>query len=442
MSSPKIESKQPPAGFVVDTSDALPRRIGLLIILVVFGGFGLFAMFAPMDSAALAQGEIEVQGNRKTVQHLEGGIVNEILVTDGQEVALGQPLLTLDATQEEAELAILMGNFYSALAKENRMAAERDGLVEILFSSELNVDDARAFESKKNEQQIFIARRTDRLGEVEVLEQNIEQLESKIEGLQALVDSKSLIVDSYTEEVTDLSELLTDGFVDKQRLRELERSRSRVIGEVADHEAEIAQAQTEIGEAKLGIIQLNNRFTTAVVDELAQVQAAIFDLRERILAIDYRLDRTEITAPAAGIVLGMNTHTVGGVIQPGQPLLDIVPEEATLVIDARVSPKDIDSVSIGSEATIRFSAFNAATTPIMKGILTKVSADILVDQVSGRSYYLARIELSEESEAMLGSLILVPGMPVEVLLKTGERTLFQYLAKPATNAFARSLIED
>jgi len=179
-----------------------------------------------------------------------------------------------------------------------------------------------------------------------------------------------------------------------------------------------------------------------VVDQLAESQATVYDLRERISAIEDRLARTVITAPAAGIVLGMNTHTIGGVIRPGEPLLDIVPDLAELVVDARVSPIDIDRVSVGTDATIRFSAFKNATTPIIDGVLTKISADRLVDEQTGKPYYLARVEVSEEGREKLGSLILVPGMPAEVLLKTGERTLFQYLVQPARNAFARSLIED
>jgi epimerase transport system membrane fusion protein len=189
-------------------------------------------------------------------------------------------------------------------------------------------------------------------------------------------------------------------------------------------------------------LQLNKRFITEVVDQLAESQARVYDLRERISAIEDRLRRTVITAPVAGIVLGLSTHTIGGVVRPGESLLDIVPELAELVVDARVSPMDIDRVSIGMEATIRFSAFKNATTPTIFGVVTKISADRLVDEQTGIPYYLARVEVSEEGREKLGSLLLVPGMPAEVLIKTGERTLFEYLVQPARNAFARSLIED
>jgi membrane fusion protein, type I secretion system len=439
---PQAMPNVPDSGFTLDISDRVPRMIGLYIILAVFGGFGLWALVAPLDSAALAPGVVMVKAHRKTVQHLEGGIVSEILVTEGQLVEQGQKLLVLDDTQARAELGILMGQYYTARAMERRLVAERDSSSVVEFAVTLKAEDTRAREAIRNEQQIFEARRSDRLGEIEVLEQRIIQLESQISGLKALVASKEDIVKSYDEEVADLSELLAEGYVNKQRLRELQRNRSRSVGEVADHRAAIAQAEVEIGETRLQILQLNKRFITEVVDRLAESQARVHDLRERISAIQDRLRRTVITAPNAGIVLGMNTHTIGGVIQPGEPLLDIVPESAELVVDARVAPMDIDRVSVGMEATIRFSAFKNATTPIIHGNVKNISADRLVDKQTGIPYYLARVEVSDEGKKMLGSLVLVPGMPAEVLIKTGERTLFAYLVQPATNAFARSLIEE
>ena len=432
----------PDDGFTLEISDRIPRLIGMYILLICLGGFSMWALVAPLDSAALAPGVVTVKNYRKTVQHLEGGIVSEILVTDGQLVEQGQPLLILDNTQSKAELGILMGQYYTTRAMERRLVAERDlsGVVE--FPVTLNVEDARAREAIRNEELIFSARRDDRLGEIEVLEQRIVQLESKIQGLQALVASTDEIVSSYSEEVDDLVELLSEGYVDKQRLRDLQRSRSRSVGEVADQRAAIAQAEVQIGETRLEILQLNKRFTTEVVDQLAETQAKMYDLRERISASEDRLRRMVIAAPVAGIVLGMNTHTLGGVIRSGDTLLEIVPDLAELVVDAQVSPKDIDRVSLDMEATIRFSSFKNATTPTIHGKLTKISADRLVDEQTGNPYYLARVEVADEGVDALGSLTLVPGMPAEVLIKTGERTFFDYLMQPARNAFARSLIED
>jgi epimerase transport system membrane fusion protein len=439
---PQVLPALPASGFTLETSDVSTRRIGLIILAVVFGGFGLWATVAPMDSAALAPGVVTVKNYRKTVQHLEGGIVGNILVADGQVVKAGQTLLVLDDTQSRAELGVLKGQYFTTRAMENRLIAERDGRETVIFAKDLDIDDVRAREAIKNEEQIFTASRSERLGEIEVLEQRTAQLQSQIAGLRALISSKQEIINSYSEEVKDLSELLVDGFVDKQRLREVQRSQSRLVGEVAEHRAAIAQAEVEMGETRLQILQLNKQFTMEVADQLAQTQGRVYDLRERISAIEDRVRRTEISAPVEGVVIGMNTHTIGGVIRPGEPILDIVPESEELLVEARVSPRDIDRVTVGIEATIRFSAFKNATTPTIHGVVTTISADRLVDEHTGAPYYLARVEVTDEGKQKLGTLTLVAGMPAEVLIKTGERTLFQYLTQPARNAFARSLIED
>src|SRR5690606_16483478 len=426
----------------LETSDKKPLRIGIIILSVTFGIFGLWAVFAPLDSAALAPGVVTVKGNRKTVQHLEGGIVAEILVTEGEVVETGEPLIILDATQARAELGILRGQYYSARALESRLLAERDDLKSVAFAKDHDTDDLRATEAKLNEVQSLNARRNSRLGETEVLEQRIDQLESQIKGLRALVASKQELQESYQEEIEDLNALLAEGFVDKIRLREMQRSLARNAGEIADHQASIAQAEMKIGETRLEILQLNKQFKTEVVDLLAEAQAKVFDISERMTAIQDKVARTIIRAPVEGIVLGLSTHTVGGVIQPGTPLLDIVPEKEELIVDARVSPIDIDRVELGTEAQVRFSAFKSSITPTVIGRVVKISADRVVDEKTGEPDYQAKVEVSKEEMSSLGDLTLVAGMPAEVLIKTGERTMFQYLVQPATNAFARSLIED
>lgn len=426
---------------VLETSDNGPRRVGMIIIAVVFGGFGLWSLLAPLDSAALAPGTVTVEAHRKAVQHLEGGIVRDILVRDGGLVEEGEPLLRLDDTQPRAELGIVMGQYFNAKALDDRLASERDGLDEPRFSDELlEADDPRAGEAMKNQIEIFRARRSDRLGEISVLEQRIGQLESQIEGLGSLVAAKEDVVSLLDEEIADLTELLSDGFADKQRLRELQRSRAATLGEIADHRASIAGAEVRIGETRLEILQLNKRFITEVVDQLAEAQAKVFDLTERRGALEDRVTRTVLRAPVSGVVLGMNTHTIGGVIKPGDTLLEIVPGVRELVIDARIQPQDIDRVSIGAEADVRFSAFKNTYTIV--GELTRVSADALYDEQNRVSYYSARVKISEEELARLDGLQLLPGMPAEVFINTGERTLFQYLVTPASNMFARSLIEE
>jgi len=442
MQTPQASSPQGDApDYSVDTSDRKPRRLGMLIILVVFGGFGLWSLLAPLDSAALAPGVVKVEGNRKALQHLEGGIVSEIRVSDGEYVEEGQVLLVLDDTQARAELGIVTGQYFFARALESRLSSERDDLEEVRFADDLLQEPGpRTQGAMRNEIEIFNARRNDRLGEQNVLEQRIVQLQSQIQGLESLVAAKDEVAVSLSEEIEDLNALLSEGYVDKQRLRELQRSRSNVLGEIADHGAAISGARVRIGETELEILQLNKRFITEVVDQLAGAQTEVYDLAERMTAIRDRLARTELKAPAEGLVLGMNTHTIGGVVRAGDTLLEVVPAAPDLVIDARVSPMDIDRVQVGTKADIRFSAFKNTWTIV--GTLEKLSADSFVDEQTGASYYSAKIVISEEEKARLGSLQLLPGMPAEVLINTGSRTLFQYLVTPASNMFARSMIED
>ena len=424
----------------METTDQRPRRIGMVIVAIVFGGFGLWSLLAPLDSAALAPGTVTVENHRKALQHLEGGIVRDILVRDGALVESGETLLILDDTQAKAELGIVLGQYLTARALLDRLASERDGLEAVAFSEAMQVDDPRARESMKNEREIFRARREDRLGEMEVLEQRIGQLGTQIDGLESLVAAKQEVVASLDEEIDDLTSLLDDGYADKQRLRELQRSRSSALGEIADHRSAIAGARVRIGETRLEILQLNKRFITEVVDRLAEAQAQVYDLSQRRSALEDRVRRMVLRAPDSGIVLGLNTHTIGGVIKPGETVLEIVPTVTELVIDARVSPMDIDRVEVGTTADIRFSAFKNTYT--IQGELERVSADSLVDEQTGNAYFSARVRIPPEQLKRLGGLQLLPGMPAEVYIKTGERTLFQYLVTPASNMFERSLIED
>lgn len=428
----------------LETSDKKPRTLGIIVLLITFGIFGVWAALAPLDSASNAPGVVSVKGKRKTVQHFEGGFVRDILVSEGEHVDKNQPLIILDDTQFSGELGILKGKYYAIKALEVRLEAERDELEQITFPEALNVDDGRAVEARQNQIQIFIARKNARLGEQEVLEQRIVQLNSQLEGLEALVESQEELADSYKDEIEDLSALLDEGFVEKTRVVELQRSLSRTRGEIADQKATIAQTRVKIGETKLEILQLKKKFKTEVVDELANAQAEVFDLEERITVLEDKVQRTIIRAPVAGNVLGLNAHTIGGVIQGGQEILDIVPEGHELVLDAKVPPQDIDRVVPGMEANIRFSAFKKRTTPVFPGVVVKVAPDRQVDEETGAPYYAATVEITDEGKTMLenGDLKLVAGMPAEVLIKTGERTLLQYLTQPAKDAMARSLIEE
>ena len=425
------------------TDDKPIRVIGLLVLLSTFGFFGIWGYFAPIDGAAMAPGVVTVKSHRKTVQHLDGGIVSQLIVKEGDIVNEGDLLLTLDGTENKAQLEIARGQFITLVAQVARLEAERDGAKALQYPASLeDVKDDRIEEAKKTEGQLFVARRNAQQGEMEVLTQRIGQLNSKIDGFKSQRVSKQALVASYSEEAGDLKELLAQGFADKQRLRDTERSFMLNSGEVASLTSEIASAQIQVGEAKLEILQLEKKFQEEVSTKLSEAQTNLYDVNQRMLATKDKVVRIDIKAPVSGRVMGLDVHTIGGVILPGHPILDIVPQKEELIIDAKVNPLDIDRVSVGLVAEVRFSAFTQALTPVIEGKVITLSADSLTEDKTGATYYRALVELTPESLKKMTHLELVPGMPVEVLIKTGERTVFQYLTKPIHNAFARAFIED
>lgn len=421
-------------------SDRSARRFGYAVIIVVFGGFGLWTAVAPLESAALGVGKVQVEGNRKLVQHLEGGIVDEILVENGDFVRQGQPLIRMDTTQAQAELNIIEGRLWAKRALVDRLISERDEKAAIAFAGWLTASqDERAIVAVGNEQALFYARRADLLGEKEVLEQRIEQLTSQIEGIDAVLEAKRSVASSLGSEADELHDLLAEGYVDKQRIRELERARASTLGEVADFAARIAAAKVGIEETRLQILQLEKRFKTGVVDALTRAEEELYDLEQRHRALTDRVERTVVRAPNNGFVLALKPNTVGAVVSSGEALMSIVPDTESLLIDAQLSPMDIDRIRTGQEAEVRFSVFKDAYS--ITGILIKVSADSLIDEVTGAPYFEAKIKLNEEDIKLLGEDRLVPGMPAEVLVKTGKRTLLGYLTSPLHRMFEKSLIE-
>ncbi len=425
------------------TNDRSIRLIGAVIVTLSFGVFGGWTFLAPLDSSAVATGVVVVKSHRKTVQHLDGGIVAKILAKDGDVVKEGDPLLILDDTQIKAQMQIARSQFIVLSAQAARLRAEKDRLKQVVFPEALNdASDQRITEAKQAENNVFHSRKTAHDGEMALLKERISQISSKIKGLQSQGESKKILVASYGEEIHDIKELLAEGFADKQRLRDIERSHALQSGEIAELNAEIATNQMLISETRLQILQVEKKFQEEVAGKFSETQAQLNDVTERLSAFQDKLDRIVIKAPASGMVMGLSVHTQNGVIAPGTAILDIVPGDAELIIEARVSPNDIDRVAVGLQAEVRFSAFKQSQTPKMDGRVIQLSADRFVDPQKGDAYYIALVELTPESRKDLGKLQLVPGMPAEVLINTGERTLFEYLAQPATNAFARALTED
>jgi epimerase transport system membrane fusion protein len=405
------------------------RRLGYGVTFCLLGVIFIWGAVAPIQSAALAPGIVQVEGKRKAIQHLEGGIIAQILVANGEWVEADQPLLLLDMTRTLAERDILQGRLYNQQAAVDRLQAERDDLSKVAFSA-LLLDasslDSRALNAISSERALFSARSADRLAEEEVLA-------SQRKGLELVMGSKQAVEESLRQEIVDLQELLDEGYVDKQRLRQLERTRTQTLGELADLEVSIE-------ETGLRVSQLQTRFKKDVVDELAVTLENLYDIKQQFAAIDDKVQRGTIRAPVEGTVLNLIPNTIGAVIGSAETVLEIVPIIDDLVIDAKVSPMDIDRVSIGQAAEIRFSVFKDAY--MVSGVLTRLSPDSLIDQETGMPYYSAEIKLLEEDLVLLDGMSLVPGMPAEVLIKTGQRTMLGYMISPMNRIFSRSLIED
>jgi len=434
-------SEEPSLGPDDLSSMEAPKQFGLILLVVVFGVFGLWAAIAPLDGAAFALGTVTVKSYKKVVQHLEGGIVADILAQDGDPVESGEPLLILDDTQPKTSLEIVNSQFIALKMKEARLIAERDGSETVSYPTQLALSSANAAQEVEAQNEVFNARKAANEGRIQILEQRVEQLKSQVVGLEALRTTKEMLAQSFEEELADTQTLLDQGFSEKTQLRQIERNFATSSGEAAELSANIAATEVQIGETQLQILQQLSDFQNEVVAELSEVQTAIKDSEERLTALRDVVSRTIIRAPDSGLVNGMQVHTIGGVIGPGSAIAEIVPESDELIIQASVNPIDIDRVSEGQEARIRFSTFGSRA-PTIFGTLLSLSADALPNEATGASYYLARVQVNPDSLGELGDMALLPGMPAEVYINTGSRTLLQYLFKPLSNAVARSFNED
>ena len=422
-------------------SDASIQRIGYAVVAFLFIGFGGWATLAPLESAAFGMGSVQVEGDSKPIQHLEGGIVSEILVRSGDEVKEGQPVLLMDTTQLASEKKIIEGRYWAFQAQVSRLESELAGADDVDYPDWLTeIDDSAALVATKSETALFRARLIDRRGEVEVLQQRIAQLGNQISGIRGLIEAKQRISNSLKSESEDLGELLEEGYVDKRRIRELDRANVQTLGEIADLEARIFSAEAAILENELSIAQINKRFTTQVVESLGAAQEQLFDYRQRLDAITDKVNRATVRSPISGTVVALQPNTKGEVVAAGQDLMAIVPDEGRLIIDVALSPMDVDRLHVGQEAEVRFAVFKDSYT--ITGRLMRLSADALMDEITGQPYYEGKVELLEEDLKLLGPYQLVPGMPADVLIKTGRRTLLGYLTSPLQRMFEKSLIED
>ncbi|ANY76884.1 hemolysin secretion protein D [Microvirga ossetica] len=443
---------------VIDLSDVLPpppatpfRRIVWLagaafgLVAVFIGGFGAWSVTAPLESAAIAAGSVEAETSRKTVQHLEGGIVAKILVKDGDAVTVGQPLVRLDDTRARATAQALQGQLREAQAREARLLAERDGRDGIQFPLPLRqmVEKSPALaDVLAGQQRIFISRRQLYQSQLAVLAQRQQQISRQMLGLRFQVTAAEKRSEIIKREMESIAPLVAKGIIAQPRKLSLEREQAEIEGRRGQAQEEMARAEQGVGEAHAQILKLRSDRETEIAQSLRDVQALVFQLAERSEAAEDVLARTDVRAPEDGVVTDLRIRTPGGVVAEGQPLLDLVPKHDRLIVTAQVRPDDIDVVHPGLPAQVRLMPYKHRRVPPVQGTLTYVSADRLVDKATERSYYTARIRLDENSLSSLPGVEVMAGMPVEVLIKTGKFTAAGYMLRPVMDSFNRAFRED
>ena len=422
-------------------------RRNMLAGLTVFGmlafGVGGWASTTQLSGALIASGSIVVDTNVKKMQHPTGGVIGELRVRDGDRVKAGDIVARLDQTVTKANLAIITKGLDELFARKARLAAERDGAETITFPDLLTsrADDPEVAHIMDAERKLFELRRTSRTGQKAQLREQAGQLKEEIVGMTAQQTAKRKEIELINRELDGVRDLYKRNLVQLTRLTQLEREATRIEGELAQLIAAVAQARGKISENELKIIQIDQDLSSEVAKEMREIDGKIGEFVERKITAEDQLQRVDIRAPQDGTVFQLTVHTVGGVISPGEAIMLIVPDADSLTVEAKVDPKDIEQVQLKQKAVLRFPAFNAATTPEINGEVSRISADITQDQRTGQSYYTIRISIPTDQLARLGDVKLVPGMPVECFIQTGERTVISYLLKPLRDQLMRTFRE-
>lgn len=413
---------------------------GLVILAVFFGAFGTWAATAPLNSAIVGEAVVKVEGNRKSVQHLDGGIVRELRVAEGARVAQGDVLVVLDDTETRAEYDILTRQDAILRAAEARLLAELAGATEITFPPELmaRLDDPVVRIAVAAQQNEFRSRQATLAGDVQILEQRRSQLREQADGSVAQSRAYTEQLASVREERASLEPLYNDGLIAKPRLLQLERTATGLEGQIAATDASIAAAERSIAEVSRQIDQVHQTRAAEVAAKLAEVQSQMLDVTPRLHAVAARLDRMEIRAPYAGEVVDLAVHAVGAVIGRGERILDIVPDSSALVVEARIAVNDIADLHPGMEAEVHLTSYKQRLIPVIHGTVTQVSADRLTDERLGHAYYVAEVTVDPQELAASPQIQLYPGMPATVMVTTRERSALDYLVGPFVASFDRS----
>ena len=422
-----------------------PIWTGVLTVILLIAFFGGWGMMTTISGAVVAPGVVQVEQNRQIVQHPDGGVVAEIAVQEAQTVQSGELLIRLDGTQIKASLAIVEGQLFDAMARKSRLEAERDDLTELAFPAELTdlaksrPDVAEQIEGQKR---LFVARLETQSAQIDQLGKRLDQIASQGQGIAAQMAAVSDQIVLLQPEIADQQTLLDKGLAQSARIMDLKREVARLDGNRGELQSNLAQSEGKATETKLQILQIKSARREDANTQLRDMGDKTLELAERRRALTEQVDRLEIRAPVSGIVLGLAVTTPHSVIRPADPILYIIPQDRPLIIIAQIPPIHVDEVRVGQEVRVSFAAFSARTTPQLSGTLTTISADAMTDQASHQSFYRAEITLEAGEMAKLKDNKLVPGMPVQAYIGTGDRTPMAYLLKPFTDYFRMAMRED
>ncbi|RSC31892.1 HlyD family type I secretion periplasmic adaptor subunit [Agrobacterium sp. FDAARGOS_525] len=417
--------------------------VGGLGFLTLVGVFGGWAVGTEIVGAVIAQGSLVVETSLKKVQHPVGGVVSELAVRDGDRVKAGDVVMRIDATMTKANLAIIVKSLDQFTARKARLESERDRAGRVIFPQTLldRAGDGEVLAMMNAEQRLYENRKAVRESKKRQLEQRVRQLRDEISGMEAERAANFREQGMVDEELIRFRSLHERGLMEKSRLSTLERQATDIDGDIGRLMAGIAGVEAKISETALQILQIDEQWSEEVGSDLREMDARIGEYVERRVAAEDQLKRVDILAPHDGVVHQLSVHTIGGVVAPGEQIMMIVPEVDKLVVEVKVAPQDIDQIYYGQLTNLRFSAFNQKTTPEITGTVERISADVTVDQRTGTSFYLVRVATSQEQIKRLGEFSLMPGMPVEAFITTGERSVLSYFLKPLIDQANRTFRE-
>lgn len=444
MAEGEVKARRRRRQYMVDRGSGLLNRtlLGLFIVGFLFIGIGGWGMTAQLAGAVIAPGQLVVDSNVKRVQHPTGGVVGDIRVRNGDKVAAGDILLTIDDRQTKAIAAINSSKIVQLENEKSRLIAERDGTKTMAFPVALNSKDEAARRAFEEERRLLEARRSGWASQKARLRERIVQTRKEVEAIVAQRTAKEKEIALIRDELKMVDDLHKRQLANFVRLIGMKRELARFEGERGSLDAQIARAESSITEIELQVVELDQRVLADVQKQVREIDGQLAELTERKSASDEQVRRTELRAPVSGTVHELAAHTIGGVVRPGETIMTIVPEREALSVEVRIAPRDIDQVSVGQRAILRFSSLNKEQTPEAPGTVIHVGADLSREQGTGREYFVARIEVDQQAVARATDIKLTPGMPVDGFIETGKRTALSYLVKPFSDQFAKAFRED